>query len=318
MRQHVADAPALRGPRSEQPHRQRGSLGSLGLDHRRLPEAPEQGISAASAEQYAVRPADEERGRMDLLRRLLLREQRQDVGLTLAARDTDLEERAGRATRLTRQADGGTELHQRLVEGARMLRRHRLFREPPDHLLGAGEPQVFLDAEHAREDPHDVAVDEGGSLPVDKARDGAGGVGPDAADSEELRHRGREIPREARDDVFRSFVEPAGAAVVSEPAPQREDLFERGVGEVLETGKPSQEPAVERHHGGNAGLLQHHLADPDAVARPIAAPRQVASVGREPGREEPGEDRWMGGRRQRQSLRETTTWLMSLVENPAG
>lgn len=255
---------------------------------------------------------------MDLLRRLLLREQRQDAGLTLAARDTDLEERASQATRLTWQADGGTELHQRLVESARMRGRHRLLREPPHHLLRVDEPQVLLEAEHAREDPHDVAVDDRRSLSVGEAGDGARGVGPDAADGQKLRHRGREIPREARDDVFRSFVEPAGAAVVSEPAPQREDLFERGVGEVVETRKSSQKPAVERHHGGNAGLLQHHLADPDAVARPIAAPRQVASVGREPGREEPGEDRWIGRRRQRQSLRETTTWLMSRVENPAG
>src|SRR5882672_5429911 len=78
-------------------------------------------------------------------------------------------------------------------------------------------------------------------------------------------------------DGLRSGVQITGPRVVAQPAPQRQDIVERRCRERLHAGKTRKEAPVVRNNGGNLGLLQHDLGEPDAVgiARPL--PRQVVA-----------------------------------------
>ena len=75
----------------------------------------------------------------------------------------------------------------------------------------------------------------------------------------------------------------AGAAVVAEPLPQLQHVLLVGGGEVGERREGGEEPLEVRDDGGDRGLLEHDLADPDAVRVAVGPPGQVAAVAVEPG-----------------------------------
>ena len=133
------------------------------LHHEDLPALLDDGRDAVHAER--LRPG----GRL------------RQLGLT-ARRSGDAARPPGAAlaARALGRADRGAELHQRLVEVAGPSARDQAFGEPPQLrpqrvLLGIA-PEPEAPAEH----PLDVAVDDGRAPPVRDARDGAGGVRPDA------------------------------------------------------------------------------------------------------------------------------------------
>ena len=94
-------------------------------------------------------------------------------------------------------------------------------------------------------------------------------------------------------------VEVAGAGVVAEARPFDEHGFERCGGEIGDGGPEAQEPRIVLADRRDGGLLQHDLAEPDAIGigaacrRPVGRrdpPGQIARVAVVPG-EHGGGDR---------------------------
>jgi hypothetical protein len=139
------------------------------------------------------------------------------------------------------------------------------------------------DAGEALEDALDVAVDDGDGFIVSDGGDGGGGVEADAGEGAELGGGGGDVAGEFADDVLGGGVEEAGAAVVAEAAPEGEDLgFGCGC-ESMDGGEGGEEVEVFGEDGGDAGLLEHDLRDPDGVGVAGVAPGEVAPIGTEPG-----------------------------------
>ena len=92
-----------------------------------------------------------------------------------------------------------------------------------------------------------------------------------------------------RDDGAGAGKEIARARVVAEALPGMQHLVERSRGKRAQVGPAREERARNRPDGRDGGLLQHDLAEPDAVRiGPLAwprAPRQVAAVPVVPGEE---------------------------------
>ena len=219
------------------------------------------------------------------------RDHRQLVGAALGAGPARRGQRAGRAGRLARHAHRRAELHQALVEvagrGAGRACRHHRRRRVPHPAAAARGLDVVVDREHPGHDPGDVAVDQRRRLAERDRRDRAGGVGADARHLAQAGGVAGQAAAEPRDHLGGAAVQVAGARVVAEPGPRREDVVEgrrRQVGDRREPGHP---PLPVRDDGRDPGLLQHDLADPDRVGIAGPPPRQVAArapvVGDDPG-----------------------------------
>ena len=78
-------------------------------------------------------------------------------------------------------------------------------------------------------------------------------------------------------------MEVAGAGVVAEAGPFDEDGVEGGGGEIVDGGPEVEEAAVVVLHRADGGLLEHDLAEPDAVGIGLFAGGAVG------GRDAPGE-----------------------------
>ena len=89
------------------------------------------------------------------------------------------------------------------------------------------------------------------------------------------------------DDGARAGMQVAGAGVIAEPLPELQDLVERCRGERRNIGPACHESVEIWADSRYRRLLQHDLAEPDAVGvGPDAGggpPRQVAAVAVVPG-----------------------------------
>ena len=192
-------------------------------------------------------------------------------------------QRAGVAAGVARRADGGPELHQRLVPVARPLAVEELLGavvvRPVLPVLGAAQ------GEEAGEHSADVAVDDGQRQAVRDREDGARGVEAHAGHGQRGLERPREAPAVALGHVLRAAVEVARAVVVAEPRPGGEDLLLRLLGERLQGGEALQERLVVGSRRLHRGLLEHDLGDPDAVGVRRPAPRELAPVAVVPAQE---------------------------------
>ena len=90
-----------------------------------------------------------------------------------------------------------------------------------------------------------------------------------------------------RDDGLRAGVQVAGAGVIAEPLPGMQHLVERGGGQRTNIGETRHELVKIGADRRDRGLLQHDLAEPDAVGVGASAgrgaPGQVAAVAVVPG-----------------------------------
>lgn len=322
MGEHVDHLPGLGGRRGEARDRRPRLALRRGLDHRGLPEAAEQRVSAPPGQQNTASVAHEQRRCVHFFHRLRLREQGQAMRLVFPAREARGRERTNETERIAREADRRPELHQRLVERPGRVVGHRLARDGPDLLLRRGPPHIVLEREHPREHPDDVAVDERCADAVREARDRPRRVRSDAADAQQLVDRARHLSAEARDDLGGALVQSPGAAVVPETAPEREHVCFGRLRERLQRGKTGQKSLEIGDDGGDARLLEHDLADPHAVPRAVVTPGEITRLGAEPRcqeRREIGRERRPRlGKRAAQSFVPTYTWLTFRVENPAG
>src|SRR5262245_49299728 len=90
-----------------------------------------------------------------------------------------------------------------------------------------------------------------------------------------------------RDQVARGPVQVPRAAVVAQSRPELEDILLVRGGQFGDRGEGGDEPLEVGDDGRDGRLLEHHLADPDAVRVTVAPPRQVAAMAGEPGQETP-------------------------------
>ena len=154
---------------------------------------------------------------------------------------------------MARQADGGAEFHQRLVEMAGLARVHPLLGDFAEPSAGAAGGDVGSIVGYARHHAEHVAVQDREGQVEGDASDGGGRVIPDAGEGA----NGIVIPREAAGcgDLLRGAAQVAGARVVAEAAPQGQHVVFGGGGQGCHGGEACEEAAIVRDHGLRAGLL---------------------------------------------------------------
>lgn len=145
--------------------------------------------------------------------------------------------------------------------------------------------RVAGDAEGPGEHSEDVAVDGWRRVVEGDAADGAGGVGADAGQGEELDWIGRDAAVEAAEDFGGGAVKVAGAGVIAEAFPELEHLVGLCARQGANGGESLHPAYPIRDDGLDSGLLEHDLRDPDGVGVPGFAPGEIARVGAEPGQE---------------------------------
>jgi hypothetical protein len=227
-------------------------------------------------------------------------------GGVLAAGAAEAEDGALEAEGLAGEADGGAELHHGLVVVAGRIGAFFAFGGRRDEGLGgAGEAAagfrgaVFGEAEDAKEDALDVAVEHGDGFAEGDGGDGGCGVLADAGEGAEAVGGARELAVELALNELRGAVEEMGAAVVAEAGPEGEHVVFFGLGEGFEGGKAAQELGVALDDGGDARLLEHDLGEPGGVGVADAAPGELAGVEAIPGEELGAEELGLEGERGR-------------------
>ena len=114
--------------------------------------------------------------------------------------------------------------------------------------------------------------------------DGGGGVIADAGQRADAVVVARETA--GRHDPLRGEAQIARARVVAEAAPQREHVVFGGGGQGCDRGEAFEEALVVRDDRLGARLLQHDLADPDAVRIARVAPGKIAMAAGVPGEQQ--------------------------------
>ena len=180
----------------------------------------------------------------------------------LAARRAVLHHRARQALGIARQADRRSQLHERLVEFARLRRIHKLagqFLNLVPQCSAAAFAAARLPAFQAAQHPLHVAVHNRHHFTVSDAGNGRRRVSSDAGQQTQLLGSGRQVALVMAGHVLRRLVQHARTAIVAQAAPLRQHLLLRRQGQRDERGKPSQKSLVPLHHHRDAGLLQHDL-----------------------------------------------------------
>ena len=93
------------------------------------------------------------------------------------------------------------------------------------------------------------------------------------------------MPCMLADELARRVVQIAGTAIVAETFPKPQDFLRVRRGKVRNCGKGFDESLKVRNDDGGLRLLQHHLADPDAIRIAVLPPRKVATMSIEPSEE---------------------------------
>ena len=89
----------------------------------------------------------------------------------------------------------------------------------------------------------------------------------------------------------------ARAAVIAQAFPKLEYFLFFRRGQRRNRGESGEEPPEVRHDGGDLGLLEHDLANPNGVGVAPGPPRQVPRPGAEPAPQPLPHDTAQGGGR---------------------
>ncbi len=152
-------------------------------------------------------------------------------------------------------------------------------------MMGLAAGSGACDGEDSRRDSLDIAVHrEHGQRKGDRA-DGIGGIRPDAGQCAQPLDGTRK--RALRRHCLRAGVQIPAARIIAKPGPQPQHRIQGCRAQRLDGGIRSEEFRVIRDHGGDLGLLQHDLGEPDMVrigGLPRGgAPGQMAAMGGIPG-----------------------------------
>ena len=130
----------------------------------------------------------------------------------------------------------------------------------------------------AREHAPHVAVENRAPFAGGERRDRRRGRAPDAGQRDQGFEVARKFAAVRLHHLSRREVEIARAAVIAEPAPQREHVVDTGMGERAHIGKARDEALVIRNDDRDLRLLQHDLREPDAIRVARRLPWKVAAA----------------------------------------
>ncbi len=228
---HHDDEPAVTELLVVLPHRRRRArlraihelLQSRNVDcGRKLPEAAIQPfLPAPRHEQHAV-ALDPRRVKLEkgLILASFARRHDGELGLpSLRTCSAHVLEGTRDASRSRWRADGGSELHQSLIEVAWRVGGNELVRECPEAFLCAARLDVVVDDIEPREHACDVAIDERRAPAKGDGGDCAGGVATDAGKGLEVFCRGRQLAAVAGENLAGAFVQIARARVIAKTCP---------------------------------------------------------------------------------------------------
>ena len=195
------------------------------------------------------------------------------------------------ASRRLRRAYGRPQLHERLVEIARALRRYERVSKCPEPFGGGGECGVVTDGTETCEDPHHIPVHRRGATVVPYRGDGTSRVFANPFHLAPTSDISGEDSVVLGDEGLRGLEEEAGAPVVSKTLPLLAHLVERSARQMAHCGPARHPLAVILFDSLDLSLLEHHFGDPDSVGalggagschagRRLQPPRQraVASI----------------------------------------
>ena len=167
-------------------------------------------------------------------------------------------------------AGGGAEVHEDLVPRPTLPARHERIRGG----LGAlrRQPRPGRAGEHAG----DVGVDDRHVSFVREREHGAGGVGTDPREREQVVERVGHDAAVAIHDLPCGEVQVAGPARIPEAVPQSQHVTQRCVGAGTRRRERHEERLPLRDHPRGLRLLEHHLGDEDRPRITDAPPRQIA------------------------------------------
>ena len=190
-------------------------------------------------------------------------------------RDAILVQRAARTLGAGALAEGGAEIHHRLIVVGAALTRRQPFRQGPEFPLHRRLSRPAFDTEATREHALDVAVQNRLALSDAQRQNRPGGGAPDTGQCAQVLDITRKTPAEVIDDELRGTVQVARAGIVTEPGPQVQYLVERRGGERGDIGETIQKTFIIRDYCGHPGLLQHDLGDPGGVRVGAPLPWQI-------------------------------------------
>jgi hypothetical protein len=243
-----------------------------------LPQATEQPRGRPPHRQRAAAPQQQRRRRLQPARLGPAGAQRQRLRVAGAARRTVSARRARGAAGSLGRAQGGAELHQRLVQVAGPGAARELGGGIPQAPLRGRARHVLAQVEDARQHARDVAVHHRlGPIEGDRSQR-PGGVAADARQLAQGRGRVRQPAAVLLVHHARGALEVARARVVAETGPDAEHGVGVGDRQGRDVGEAREEALVVGDHRLDARLLEHRLGDPDGVGVARAAPGQVAPV----------------------------------------
>ncbi len=148
----------------------------------------------------------------------------------------------------------------------------------PQQALVCGLRQVGVERQLPRSHAAHIAVQNGNPLAVAKSRNRRCAGRPYAWQGLQLLRAARKHPAVLRQHLLRAEQQVPRPTVVTQAAPQRQHLVNTGLRQGLQAGKTLHKARVVRQHGGDLGLLQHHLGQPDPVRIALELPRQAAAA----------------------------------------
>ena len=186
---------------------------------------------------------------------------------------TTFRQRAQQAKGLPRPAEGGTNLHQRLIGVARPQLIQQLAGGAEQ--TGAYLPafRVLFEGQPAAEHPLDIAIEHRHLFAESLRGDGRGRIGSNTRQLLPFRRRAWQLGQ--GDKYLGRRVQLTGPAVITQTRPARQHLVDFSRRQRRQARKRSQESPIVGNHGLHLRLLQHHLRDPYPVRVPVLPPGQV-------------------------------------------
>ena len=177
-----------------------------------------------------------------------------------------------------RGTDKRAQLHERLIEVARVGHGERFGDACGEAGLGIGIGDVTVVVVQSRKDAQHVSVHGRHRDPEADGRDSPRGIRTDPGQCAQQVVICRQLSAVVPADDLCGLLQIHGAAVVPESLPDAPQFVEGDGGKGGNVGQGSHEPLVIRQNGVHPGLLQHDLADPDMIRRRILPKRQRTTI----------------------------------------
>jgi hypothetical protein len=186
-------------------------------------------------------------------------------------------QRAQQTFRRARGADRRADVHHGGVPIVRGTR-HERGASARVELGVTGQRRMFEPVAGAVRDAADVRVERDVVELEGERAHGRGRIGTDPRQCQQRRTVARQRTAIPLDDRPRQRVQPNRARIVAQAAPQPHRVAGRRSGERREVRKGCNERFVERNHPFDLRLLQHELADHDAVRVARLPPREMRAT----------------------------------------